>query len=81
MHYSDCITRQGVGQMGMGTMEMSQTGMMGGMGMQFSSGDYALIGDISEAIIREVHAYNFYQGLIQMVPDEEDRHRPCEIDL
>lgn len=82
MDYSNYI-RQGEGPLGMEPMGMGQMDMMGGMGMgqmgmggmgmQLSSSDYALINDISEAVIREVHAYNFYQRLIQMVPSEENR--------
>lgn len=41
-----------------------------GMGMNLTS-DAHLIEDVSRAIILEVHAYNFYQRLIQITPNEQ----------
>lgn len=46
-----------------------QMGMGGGM----SSSDIFLINDVSKAIIGEVHAYNFYQKLAELAPNEQDR--------
>jgi len=62
MYYLNNLDRQqDEAQMRMEPMEMEQMGMMDGMGML--SSDMFLINDISEAVIREVHAYNFYQRL------------------
>lgn len=69
MYYFHNFNRQqGEGQMG-----MDQMGMMGGMGMDMLSSDMFLIDDISEAVIREVHAYNFYQRLAELAPNDEYR--------
>lgn len=43
-----------------------------GMGMNLTS-DVHLIEDVSRAIIAEVHAYNFYQRLAQLTPNEQFR--------
>ncbi len=43
-----------------------------GMGMDLTS-DAHLIEDVSRAIILEVQAYNFYQRLIQLTPNEQFR--------
>ena len=43
-----------------------------GMGMDLT-GDAQLIQDVSRAIISEVHAYNFYQRLLQLTPNEQFR--------
>lgn len=72
MYYFNNLDRQqGEGQMGMEPMEMGQMGMMGGMGMGMLSSDMFLINDISEAVIREAHAYNFYQRLAGLAPNDE----------
>jgi Rubrerythrin. len=52
-------------QMGMG-MNMGM-----GMGEGISSIDMSLINDISQAVIREVHAYNFYGRLANLTPNEQ----------
>jgi rubrerythrin len=54
-------------QQGMG-MGRGQMGMGG-----FSSRDTILIPDIQKAIIGEVHAYNFYQRLIPLAPNQQFR--------
>lgn len=72
MYYLNNLDRQqDEAQMRMEPMEMEQMGMMDGMGML--SSDMFLINDISEAVIREVHAYNFYQRLAELAPYDEYR--------
>jgi rubrerythrin len=46
---------------------------MGEMGQCFSYSDTMLINDIQEAVIREVHAYNFYERLVQLTDSAQDR--------
>ncbi|REE91497.1 rubrerythrin [Paenibacillus taihuensis] len=46
-----------------------QMGMQGGMAFT----NMFLIPDISRAIIGEVHAYQFYQRLAELAPNEQDR--------
>jgi rubrerythrin len=59
--------------MGMG----SGMGMSNGMGMGMDQGisrrDILLEDDIIRAIIAEVHAYNFYEELMNLTTKEEDR--------
>ncbi|MDD2190865.1 MAG: ferritin family protein [Eubacteriales bacterium] len=72
MYYFKNIDRQqGEGQMGMDPMEIDQMGMMDGMGMGMLRSDMFLINDITEAVIREAHAYNFYQRLAELAPNDE----------
>lgn len=44
-----------------------------GMGQGMLSSDIFLLNDISQAVIREVHAFNFYQRLAELAPNEEYR--------
>lgn len=43
------------------------------MGMGMPSGDTALIPDISKAIVGEAQAYQYYDRLAQLAPNEQDR--------
>lgn len=56
-------------QMGMG----HGMGMGLGMDQGILSSDTHLLDDISKAIIGEVHAYNYYQKLAELAPNEQDR--------
>lgn len=68
---SDDQRQQGFsgGQMGMG----QGMGMGLGMDQGVLSSDTHLLDDISKAIIGEVHAYNFYQKLAELAPNDQDR--------
>lgn len=51
-----------------------QMGMGMGMGMMGISGsDLLLADDIQRAVILEVHAFNYYQSLIALAPNEQQR--------
>jgi hypothetical protein len=71
---------QGIGMspdMGSGMGMGNDMGMGNGMGMGMDQGtsgsDILLEDDIIRAIIAEVHAYNFYEELMNLTMDEEDR--------
>ncbi len=63
------------GQLGRGPGMGMGPGMGPGMGMgQVNiSSDAHLVDDISRAVIGEVHAYNFYERLAELAPNEQDR--------
>lgn len=81
MYYNSIYGRQPIGQgqtggMGhMGSMDgMDHMGQLGSMGGMMNLGqDAFLMNDISKAIIGEVHAYNFYERLAALAPDEQYR--------
>jgi len=72
-YFNDFDRQQDEEQWGMEQMRMGQIGMRDGMGMGMLSSDLFLINDISEAVIREVQAYNFYQRLAELAPNNEYR--------
>lgn len=72
-YFNDFDRQQDEEQRGMEQMRMGQIGMRDGMGMGMLSSDLFLINDISEAVIREVQAYNFYQRLAELAPNNEYR--------
>lgn len=65
------LQKQGMG-MGQGQM---------GMGQGMLNSDISLINDISRAIIGEVHAYQFYQGLAALAPNEQFCQGSCRFSV